>query len=553
MPDYLKLVKDKETEKEELYQRMKNDEALLYLEKYVMKDSQKKPVKNIINVTLNRPAVFAANIIAALGGTSEQRVVESDKKDFDTTYIEDFQKAAFGAANDRLRRQGRPQLNPFFDTQLSIRGRGAARCIFQMVDDVLIPAIIPWDTLFFTHEMGADGLNWGGYKTTRQKDLIEAQYSEELSHFRLSLEEESEVVDVWHTEGNEVWIAGEKVLEQEHLFGFTPVAIQVVSLGYGDILLGEDKVKNEGESIFFMIRDVIPELNRLASIVQTLNQTSVLPPVAQKIKGKQKAGKYSDVVGMGANTAMEPGDSIEVINFGDAQRSANIAIALFDDAIGEGSLSSADLGTIGTPPASGIRAIIAGENRDMVVHPRLVAKGLLNESLAEMFTRQVIQIGGSVELGVPGHKRTFQTSKLDGEYSTTYKYTAKSPVTDAGLYSLAAAAGDLVSNKTKRTNILQLEDPDGEERQLRLEEAERISPAIKINRIVKDLLEMGEDFEAELLSAEMGVNLQQMLAGEVPTQKLEKVDEPTQVLSLFGGASQGGGRPPAPKEADNAS
>ncbi|KKK48196.1 hypothetical protein LCGC14_3147560, partial [marine sediment metagenome] len=82
------------------------DEHLVYLFEYVMKDADYKDVPNIINVTLNRPAVFAANIISALGTTSEQRVVESDDKNIDTAYIEDFHKAAFAHANDRLRRQG---------------------------------------------------------------------------------------------------------------------------------------------------------------------------------------------------------------------------------------------------------------------------------------------------------------------------------------------------------------------------------------------------------------------------------------------------------------
>ena len=540
--DYPKLVKEQESNNTDLYQRMKDDEDLLYLSKYVMKDADNKPVKNIINVTLNRPAVFAANIISALGATSEQRVVETEDKNLDTAYIEDFQKTAFGAANDRLRRQGRPQLNPFADTQLSIRGRSAARCIFQIVDGVLVPEIAPWDTRFVTYEMGVDGLKWAAYKTIRSKGAIEAEYGIVIA------DKKSEVIDVWHMEGNEVWVAGDKILEQKHSFGFTPVAIQVVSLGYGAILLGDDRVKNDGESIFFLIRDVIPELNRLASIVQTQNLKSVRPPVSQKIKGKGKPGKYDDIMGLGANTAMEPGDSIEPINFGDALRSATMLLGIIDDAIGEGSLSSADLGTIGSPPASGIRAIIAGENRDQVVHPRLEGKALLNESLTEMFTQQVIQIGGSIELGIAGHKRTFQTSKLDGEYTTTYKYTAKSPVTDAGLYSLAAAAGDSLSNKYKMENIYQLDDPDGEARQKRWEEAERLSPAIKINRTIKALTEMDEGFEAELMSAEMGVSLEQMLAGETTQQKPEKTDDPTQVLSLFGGAGGGGGRQPAPSQ-----
>ncbi|GAG52989.1 unnamed protein product, partial [marine sediment metagenome] len=224
-----------------------------------------------------------------------------------------------------------------------------------------------------------------------------------------------------------------------------------------------DQMKNEGESIFFLVRDVIVELNRLASIMQTLNLTSVKPPIKQKKIGGGKPSKHEDLTGMGTVTVMEPGEDVIPIDFGDAQRSADLAYRMFDTAIKEGSLSSADLGLIGSPPASGIRAIIAGENKDQILHPRLEAKGLINTQLAEMFTKQVILIGGSVELGVPGHKRSFDVGKLEGEYETTYKYTAKSPVTDAGLYSLAAAAGNSLSKKYKRENIYQLDDPDGEE------------------------------------------------------------------------------------------
>ncbi len=536
--DYKQKVKDKQGEQAELLTRWKADEELLYLEKYVMKDAGgKNVVPDIVNVTLNRPAVFAANIIAALGTTSEQRVVESEVKDFDTTYIEDFQKRAFAAANHRLKVQGKILLNPFFDTQFCIRGRGAARCYFYMKDDILIPDIAPWDARYVTYEIGVDGLEWGGYETMRTKAAIEAEYEKELNHFRYTVSgKSSNILDVWDTEHNEVWFAGKKIVEQEHPFGFCPVVIQIVPLGYGAILLGTDQMKNEGESIFFLIRDVISELNRLASIMQTLNLKSVKPPIKLKKRGGGKGSKYDDVMDMATATTMDIDEDIQTIDFGDAQRSAQTAIALIDTAIKEGSLSSADLGLIGSPPASGIRAIIAGENRDQVIHPRLEAKGGMNQQLAGMLTRQVILIGGSVELGVPGHKRTFETSKLEGEYETTYKYTAKSPVTDAGLYSLAAAAGDSLSKKYKRENIYQLQDPDGEENQLRWEEAEMLSPAIKMFRTLETLIDMDEDVEAELMSEELGVNLEQMLAGEISQQpKPEKAQEPKQVMPMFGG------------------
>ena len=156
-----------------------------------------------------------------------------------------------------------------------------------------------------------------------------------------------------------------------------------------------------------------------------------------------------------------------------------------------------------------------------------------------------------MEIGATGHKRKFETSKLKGEYVTTYKYTFKSPSVDAGLYSLAAAAGHLIPDggpHGKRSDILQRADPDGDERQLRWEEAERLSPAIKMRRTAKALIEMDEDEEAKLLADEAQVNLDMLLAGDISQQpKPEKKEEPKQVLSLFGGAT-GRVSPEVPEE-----
>ena len=119
---------------------------------------------------------------------------------------------------------------------------------------------------------------------------------------------------------------------------------------------------------------------------------------------------------------------------------------------------------------------------------------------------------------------------------------------DIARYSVAGAAGDLISDHTKRRDILQLEDPDGEEKLLLFEEAERLSPGIKLNRLIEGLIEQEHEFEAELLSAEMGVSLKAMLAGTV-TQipKVEERQEPQAILPLFG---KGGKRSSAKKAAE---
>lgn len=526
MADYLKKIKDEDDRSSGLIGRMDADVNLLRA-KYTMADDKGHTIPDIVNVTLNKVSMFAAFATSELHKAVQQIVVESDEKNFDTAYVEEFQEAALASANDRLRRQGKVQLNSFFDVQNCIRGRSAARCLFYMDGDNLITDITPWDAMYVRYGMGADGLDWASYEMERAKDDIESQPWAIEKGFTIS-GKKAKVIDVWNTEGNIVYVDKKIVYEQEHNFEFCPVALRIVPLGYGAILLGEDSAQYEGESIFFLIRELIPELNRVISISQTLNLKAVKPPIVQKLKGaaSREQSDYKDVMDSGATTAIEPDEAIQPIEYGDIRASFDRAYNILEKAIQEGSLTNIDIGDP-KQPFSAVALIEMGETRGQVLLPRLAGKSLLNESLAEMFTKQVIQLGGSVELGASGHKRTFQTSKLDGEYSTEYKYFIKSPKEDIARYSIAAAAGPLISNKTKRETILQLEDPDGEQRQLDIEDAERLFPAIKADRVIKSLYEEGREYEAELASAQMGMELQAVLRGEVP--EVEPREEPAQV------------------------
>ncbi|GAG94870.1 unnamed protein product, partial [marine sediment metagenome] len=255
----------------------------LYLKKYVMSDAKGRAIPDIVNVTLPLPGRFFNDVVSLLGTAKEQSIVETEDKGIDTTEIEGFREAAFGAANARLRLQGKFELNPWWDFHSCIRGGAAARCLFRIGDVVragkkeqmLIPDITPWDIRYVTSAVGEQGLDWAAYKTTRTKDAIEAEKWVIESGFTLTAKE-AEVLDVWDTEHNEVWVAGDKVFEQPHDFGFCPVVIRYVVLG--SMLADKDSLEHQGEGLFFLIRDAIPELERLLSIMQTLNLLSLKPP-----------------------------------------------------------------------------------------------------------------------------------------------------------------------------------------------------------------------------------------------------------------------------------
>lgn len=551
--DYLQAIKDKEAEQSELTKRMDADKDLLYLSKYTLKDKKGKEIPGVINTTLNDPAVFAANVISALGATTEQIVVEGEKlkdKDKETTYIEEFLEAAIGSANNRLRKQDRPDLNPFFDEQFCIRGRAGFRCLFREEEGVVIPDIMPLDTRYVSYEVGQGGFDWASYKTRRSKGKIKAEYDLDISA------KDAEIIDVWDKEHFEVFIDRQKKREKAHKYGYPPFGIQTVPLG--SMLLDKDSFSHWGESIFFLIRDLIPELNRMASILQTLNMATIKG--AKWIATKEgmnlqiSAEDAAAISELGAVTPIDIGGGVFLVPLSDIKNATRLLHSMIDQRIQAGSLSRLDLGTL-TFPLSAVALIEIGESRDQIFLPRLQAKALLNQQLAEMITEQVIAIGGSVELGSRGHKRSFETSKLQGEYEVKYRYFTKSPKVDVARYSMAAAAGSLISEDTKRRDILQLQDPDGEKHKLNYELAEKLSPVIARVRVIESLIEQGEDFEAELMAAELGMSLEQIMRGELPSQPKEaetagEPKAPEQLVPLFG--KEGAGPTSAKKAAERA-
>lgn len=539
--DYKSRVQEVEQGFKPVYARMKEDEDMLNLKKYVMTDSSSKPqpIPNIVNVTLNMPSYMATNILTDIGSASEQIVVTSHLATFDTHSVEEFISTAFMSANERLRFQGMIDMNSFTDGQNCIRGRSARRVFCQIGQDgIPIIDITPWDTRYVSYELDTDGLVWAAYHFKKSKGQIFAQYG------LTSPDDESEVYDIYSRYHIETWVGGQKVREIIHDSGCVPVVIETVTLGSGGYLLTPDSKSAEGESIFFMIRDVIPELNRLASIMQTLNLKSVKPPTQYQNKegGKATPPAYEDAMGLGSMTSTELGGGLVPVNYGDAQRSAQLAFTMMQTAFEAGGMTSTELGLLGKPPASGIALLIAGEGRERIFHPRLIAKSNLNKATAKMVIKQLQAKygGGAIQLGEKGYEQKFNLDKLDGTYTIDFNYSIRSQEVDAGRASLAAAYGNLISNRTKRAEILQRDDPEGDEDLLRMEAAEMISPMVRKYRSIKSLKKLGHDFEAEMMSAEFGVELDVLLGGQPPEVKPPTPSQPKQVLSLFGGAS---GRP----------
>ncbi len=567
--NYWDLVKQKEDENSELYKRMRTDSDLLYLRDYVLRDKDNKEVPDIINVTLNKPAIFAANVISSIGTTAQQTVVESDSSKIDTHEIETFQDAALNAANRRLQRRGQPSLNIFTDAQLCIRGRAARRVLFRQADseDVtrkeaskvgeIIPDIVSWDTRYVTRERGIDGLEWGAYHIGRSWSKVLAQYNELMYKYSIRKKDGStdktDILDVWTTDHNELWIEGNKVKEEPHFYGFCPVIYESVPLGYGDIILDDNSIQHEGESIFFMVRHLVPEMNRLVSLLQTLNQRQLLAAMQFKNPEGTPQDEPPDYPSSKEMISVGKG-GLEPIDYGDAKRSAEMIYNILDKQLQQGSISDIDVGNLNFP-MSAVALVAIGEGRDQIYLPRLNTKALINQRTAEMLTAQILQMGlSSVELGTPGHKATFKTSDFEGDYETTYKYFVKSPKLDVARLTMMDAALRMgIDRLTVYKDIGQYEDPEDMERRYYYDMAEKLSPNVLKNRVILKLLDMAEDdkneqaaMDAQILAEEMGASIEQIKAGNIvqPPEVPNAGGNP--LIPLMGDGKNVGGIKPTP-------
>ena len=516
--DYLQQVKDKEDEEQALRERMDTDRDLVRLKSYVMQNIKGKDVPDVVNVTLNKPAVFAANVESALNKAVEQVNVISEDPKCKIDTIADCVRAGLQAANTRARLQGRWPLNPFIDQQMCRRGGAAARVLFRPMDykdasgktvRKMVEDITPWDRRFASYATADDGLAFAAYRTQRSKAAILAEYPDVSVSGKTA-----EVVDFWNPEVNAVYINDSLVLEQPNPFGFVPVCVQTVTLG--SMMSDEDDLKYQGESIFFLIREAVPELNRLISIMQTLNMIGIKPPKTWHSQGaQQEPPEYTDVLAPGSITQAETGGGIGDINFGDLKNAAMYALQVIEGAITQGSMDVINVGDIPSGGLSAVALIEIGEGQDQIYLPRLAARGFLNQQIADMFLRQIIMSGeSSVQLGTRGRGRSFQVSQLQGEYEVEFNYYVTSPKLDVARYEIAQQAMALgMSKRDAWKDIIQ--HPEYEEilKNSSREEAELLSPQIKALRIIKDLAESDDELDqmsAEILAAQLNISVDNM-------------------------------------------
>lgn len=492
--DKYKMVTDKAEDFRDLFARMDTDKDLYFMKAYEMlrPDNQQK-MDDVINVTFNDPTTFAMRSIATLGSAQRQTVVEGrNMADKQCTLIENFIDDIGFVIDDWLTKRGFLDLDSFINEQICVRGHIAARSALHKDDKRnLVPDVLPMDTRYFIYDMGMKGIKWGAHITSRSKGAIKDEYNKDV-------DESTEVMDLYESDKNTIFISQEQEKAQKNPYGYPPFVIAQAAAG--SWLADSDAFQHRGESIFWADRGLFPEMNRTASIFQTLNVGSFAGAVQyESALGTRAKKPKKPPWGIYSVSPVEKGMGYKPFPVNDIRAAARLFYAILYTRIQQGGLSAIDYGNL-TFPLSAVAIARLTASRDQVFLPRIQAKAIFYQQLYKMIIKQYIQLGIEAELGREGFMSSYNPKELEGDYQIKFRFFTESKEQEIANYSVANAATPFVSAYTIRRDILKVPDPEAEDERIAAEQAEKVDEALFLYNRCSKLIAQDKDIEARILA-----------------------------------------------------
>ena len=559
MADTFEWIKDATEEFSPLYNRMDKDRDLYNMIEYQLKDIETgKPAKDVANITMNDPKVFADKAQAFMNEASMQTIVTGRHlQDSETTIIESFDKDIRYNIDQQLMVRDITSLYSFLVEQTCIRGTAAARYVSWDDDGNFVPDLLPCDSRYLVYEYGRKDLLKVGFRTTRTKGAILEEYPNAVLPGNAK---KAAVWEVWDKEKCEIWVSdpslvtgtqGQQVKEKDNIFDYVPFIIQGV--GAGSMLQDEGAIEHRHESIFASNRLLYDQLSMLATILNTLNYMSFNRVHMWESEAGTTAKKPPKPTGRKTIPIDKGTRGLFPVELTDIKNATRLFYALILGAIQRGSLSNIDYGNL-TFPLSAVAIKGLQSSKETIFWPRVDSIAWFYRKLHYMIKDQYIKGGYSAELGEEGLEKTYNAVDLDKKYKIEYKFHTVSPEDDIANYAVAQQALAVgISRHTVYTKNLKFEDPDGEIMEGRAERAEQLDPIVALFRYAHALIEKGDDqslMESRLIKDQIMRLLRQRYAApleqqeESPLKTREKA--PQSLVPLMEG---GGGRgAPASKE-----
>lgn len=516
----LEEMQKRETKLQTYYERVDEDENLYFLEPFVMKslDEGKEPVPNVKNVTLNDPKTYGRKAIAALT-KAEQRVVITGRKmkDEETSPIEDFCDNALISIDEFLTNMGESPLFPTQCERICLRGRIGARVgVRGGKNGTVVWDVIPWDMRYASYQPAPDGLAWASYKISKTKELIKSEHG-------ITIEDDEAIVrDAYDREKEYIYINDEISKTMSHNLGYVPVVI-AQSEG-GTTLKNPDRAASEGESIYESVRSLYEDLNIVATVVQTMNIMAFKRPLQYESEDGTRAKlPKKPPYGVGSVTAVEKGGGFKTMPIDEVMNSTRMIWSILETRIQRGSFSAADYGNLTFPLSAVAIAKLTGE-KDEIFLPRLSGLATFYQRLLRMIIKQFQVFKLKTQIETEGKVKLWTPAELKGNYEIKFKYDATSPEQNIANYSVAAAAGNIVSNRFKREEIIKLKNPSKMELEIDSEMADQLIPNLRLYKLAKAKFALGQTVEASIIANELGISLEQLKSGKLENLEGENMN-----------------------------
>ncbi|MCK9597613.1 MAG: hypothetical protein M0R06_01155 [Sphaerochaeta sp.] len=471
--DNLKMIQDRENELGNLYARMDKDRDAVRMKSYILTgfDTYKnREIPRTVSVTMNEPGVFAHALSSVLQKSVTQVVVEG-MTDSRNKRVEDFINDMLYTVDVQLRKRRIASLKAWVSDQVCIRGPVCAK--FTLNSDGT-PNCVPVDTRDYSF---VDG-EWACNKTSRNRaDLHKEKW---FNDSMIPGGDSTKVVvrDFCAPDVNEIYIDNNKVFEEKNPYGVITFVQQCPAAGF--YMFDDDWEQYWAESIFFLVRSLYSEWNRLMSIQQTKALEWVKPPYAHQVKDLSgQPQPYPHVIG--TNTPYPEGEEPHLLETKDETRAFQGASQGMANAIHKGSANITDLADVsGIRNASWITE--QTEIRNQLLMPRSDCLALWYADVANLLIKEYVahDFIEPVKLGQARQARSYTVSDLGDpdEYQISFRYMPDNARQRLANYTVGISLRGTLSEDTIIRDIYQCDDPDGEIDKLRAEEARKANPII---------------------------------------------------------------------------
>jgi len=487
--------------------RLDEDEKLWTGEPYELKDSKGDKLQDVEHVTLNDARVFGERVLAVLNESEEiieingqrsGRVMDSKQ----TKVIEDFFHDVLYIADERQDGILMPGIDPYFWEQIGIRGGVFSRILLSQDGEGFDPDILPLDRYKCRFRMGRRGFSWFAFWDVLSRDECLDEYPD------YAMKGETVIRwDYWNSTEEIIFLDGTFYDAYPNKLGYPPFIGQLCQQGTF-LETSARALRMRGDSIYSANRDLYPHLNKIASIMQTMNMLSLAPPQVLKSKSGKKLPS-EPIYRLGRILALETDEGLQKVDAPDIIGAMRFFQGMLGGALQRGSLSHIDWGNLQFQLSQVAIATLAGASRQ-VFTPRLHTMERFKRKMAKEIISQFTNFNMKADIGRVGKKRTYTKADLEGSYSIDFEYLTALPEEIANAYGLADMAKGWMDDRSIRKVILKYRDYDDMSEKVLVQQAQRVSQALSLFQMAQSLDNQGEEEQARILLIEMG----RALAGE---------------------------------------